>query len=202
VLLKLLEGFSAGGPVFSGAVPVISSLEEIKRRIWTIKNHRTASLAACLMTALVVVALAFTVCTRATASRETAAPWQKTVGSFEGGGPIYHRLPAGHWAIRLKQGSRDEQSEARANLQAMGKDAVSFFIQSLQKQDLPDQWRAYAASALGKIGSPASNAIPALLQMTNGNFTAASRAALRKIRGEPIDGLDGLIRALNDPISD
>jgi len=58
VLLKLMDGFSAGSPVFSGAVPVIGSLEEIKRRILMIKHYRTASLAACVTTTLLVLALA------------------------------------------------------------------------------------------------------------------------------------------------
>lgn len=59
VLLKLVDGFSAGNLVFSGAVPVLNSMDEIERRILMIKNHRTASIAACLTTALLVMALAF-----------------------------------------------------------------------------------------------------------------------------------------------
>jgi len=210
VLLKLMENFSAGPAVFFGAAPVIGSISEMKGRILMIKHHRPASLAACLTTALAVGVLAFTACTRApreqqppagskTATQKPQAAAQRSIESFDNGGPIYHGHPAGYWIFRLKQGSRDEQTEARTALRSMGKAAVPFFIQALHEPDLPDQWRAYAASALGEIGPAASEAIPALLQMTNQVLASAPRAALMKIRGESIGGL---IRALNDPISD
>jgi beta-lactamase regulating signal transducer with metallopeptidase domain/HEAT repeat protein len=210
VLLKLMENFSAGPAVFFGAAPVIGGISEMKARILMIKHPRPASVAACLTTALAVGVLAFTACTRA--AREPQPPARSQTGtqkpqtaalssidSFDNGGPIYHGHPAGYWILRREQGSRDEQAEARAVLRSMGKAAVPFFIQSLHETNLPDLWHAYAASALGEIGPAASEAIPVLLQMTNQFWASAPRAALMKIRGEPIDGL---IQALNDPISD
>ena len=210
VLLKLMENFSAGSAVFFGAAPVIGGINEMKGRILMIKHHRPASVAACVTTALAVGVLAFTACTRAPREQQPSAgpnmvtpkaqaAAEKAIESFDNGGPIYHGHPAGYWIFRLKQGSREEQSEARAALRSMGKAAVPFFIQALNAPDLPDQWHAYAASALGEIGPAASKAIPALLQMTNQVLVSAPRAALMKIRGESIDGL---IQALNDPISD
>jgi HEAT repeat protein len=209
-LLKLMNGFSTEPPVFFGAVPIIGGTSEIKVRILMIKYHRPASLAACLTTALAVAVLAFTACTRAprekqqparppTAAQQAQAAWQRSVNSFYNGGPFCQGHAAGYWAIKLKQGSRDEQTKARVALRTMGKAAVPFFIQALHEPGWPPQWQACAASALGEIGSPASDAIPALLQMTNRTFSAAPGAALMKIRGEPIDGL---IRSLNGPISD
>ena len=73
VLLKLMDGFSAGTPVFSGAVPVISSINEIKRRISMIKNHGNASKAACVTTALLTLALAFGAFTHASGQQPTAS---------------------------------------------------------------------------------------------------------------------------------
>jgi HEAT repeat protein len=182
----------------------------MKGRILMIKHHRPASVAACVTTALAVGVLALTACTRAPREQQPSAgpnmvtpkvqaAAEKAMESFDNGGPIYRGQPADYWIFRLKQGSLDEQTEARAALRTMGKAAVPFFIQALHAPDLPDQWRVYAASALGEIGPAASEAIPALLQMTNQVSESAPRAALMKIRGEPIDGL---IRALNEPISD
>jgi beta-lactamase regulating signal transducer with metallopeptidase domain/HEAT repeat protein len=211
VLLKLVENFSTGPAVFFGAAPVIGGINEMKGRIWMIKHHRPASVAARVTTALAVGVLAFTACTRAPGEPQPSAgpnmvtpkvqaAAEKAIESFDNGGPIYRGHPAGYWIFCLKQGSREEQSEARAALRSMGKAAVPFFIQALHAPDLPDQWHAYAASALGEIGPAASEAIPALLQMTNPVWESAPpRAALMKIRGESIDGL---IRALNEPISD
>jgi beta-lactamase regulating signal transducer with metallopeptidase domain/HEAT repeat protein len=203
VLLKLMDGFSAGPPVFFGAAPVIGGISEIKGRILMIKHHQPASLAACLTTALAVGVLAFTACTRAPREKQPPAgpktAWEKSVDSFGNGGPIYNSHAAGYWIIRLEQGRPDEQTEARVALRSMGKTAVPFFIQALHEPNLPDQWQAYAANALGEIGPGANEAIPVLLQMTNKVWASYYRAALMKIRGEPIDGL---IRALNEPISD
>ena len=49
VLVKLVDSLAAGKPVFSGAVPVVSGMAEIKRRLM-IKNHLPASIAACVVT--------------------------------------------------------------------------------------------------------------------------------------------------------
>jgi len=197
VLLKLMEDYSAGNPVFSGAVPVMSSLKEIKRRILMIKHHRPASLAACAVTALVVVALAFGVFTHAPRQKKQDHPAHPAPGmvEFENGGPRYHGQALGSWIFKLKQGNLQEQAEAREALQAVGKVAVPFLIESFERTNFPPQCRGYAASALGEIGPPASAAIPALLGLT----CPASTAALMKIKGEPITGL---VRALDEPVSD
>jgi len=198
VLLKLMDGFSAGSPVFSGAVPVISGTSEIKKRIVTIKNHRTASIAACAVTALVVLVLGFGAFTHAQAQKPETAPLSADQ-KFLGGGPSYHGQVTGYWIIKLKQGNRTEQAEAKAALDAMGQKAVPYLVGGLENSNVFTRWRAYAASALGEIGPPARSAIPNLLRMTDATFQPSFTAALMKIRGEPIDGL---IRALDDPISD
>jgi beta-lactamase regulating signal transducer with metallopeptidase domain len=75
VLLKLMGDFSSGTSVFSGAVPVVSSKDEITRRIQMIKNHRHAGIAVCAATALSVVALAFSAFTQAPRpAQEPVAP--------------------------------------------------------------------------------------------------------------------------------
>ena len=58
LLLKLLTDFPTAQQVIPTAVPVVSSKSEIKRRIILIKHHRSASLAACVATALSALALA------------------------------------------------------------------------------------------------------------------------------------------------
>ncbi len=134
---------------------------------------------------------------------------------FYGHEPRYHGRPLKYWVIKLKQGSRKEQAEAREALQAMGKAAVPYLVHTVEKTDSPlklkilttyggrfpylywvlrrtsDQERAYAASALGEIGPSASNAIPALVQLNKTNVyrhAAPTAACLMKIRGEPMDG--------------
>ncbi len=87
VLIKLMDGFSMETPVFAGAVPVIGSKQEIKRRLIMIKHHRHRSLGAVLATALVVAALACTTFTRAQQSAENASGWVnwnngQKIGSF------------------------------------------------------------------------------------------------------------------------
>ena len=119
-----------------------------------------------------------------------------TMMFYPDGGPTYHGQPLSYWIIKLKQGNLKEQAEAQVALHTTGETAVPYLVLCLEKEDLMPQMRAYAASALGEIGPPASNAIPALLRM--GSYYA-SRAALMKIRGESIDGL---IRALDDPNSE
>jgi HEAT repeat protein len=135
--------------------------------------------------------------------------------------PHYHGQPLSYWTIKLKQGNRKEQAEARDALRTMGKSAVPYLINAMQKLDPPlklkimrdygarfpflyrwlrltsDQDRSYAASALGEIGPSASNAIPSLLKVTFkvSMWQVSPSAALMKIRGEPIDGL---IQALDN----
>jgi len=77
VLLKLLDGFSVGSRVFSSAVPVVSSKHEIKRRILMIKHHRSGSIAACVGTALVVLALGCATFTHARGPKERGASNEK-----------------------------------------------------------------------------------------------------------------------------
>ncbi len=57
LLLKLLTDFPAAQQIIPTAVPVVSSKSEIKRRIVSIKHHRSASLAACVATGMAAVAL-------------------------------------------------------------------------------------------------------------------------------------------------
>jgi beta-lactamase regulating signal transducer with metallopeptidase domain len=65
VLLKLMDGISAGTPVFPGVVPVVGGKQEIKRRLIMIKQQRHGSIGAGLATALAVGALACATFTRA-----------------------------------------------------------------------------------------------------------------------------------------
>ena len=58
LLLKMLGDFPAVQRMIPTAVPVVSSKREIKRRIVSIKHHRSASRTACAATGLAVAALA------------------------------------------------------------------------------------------------------------------------------------------------
>jgi beta-lactamase regulating signal transducer with metallopeptidase domain len=87
VLLKLMEGFSAETPVFPGAVPVVGSKQEIKRRLIMIKQQRQGSIGAGLATALAVAALACATFTRAQERAAVSAGWTnwnngQNIGSF------------------------------------------------------------------------------------------------------------------------
>jgi hypothetical protein len=144
--------------------------------------------------------------------------------------PRYHGQTLSYWTVKLKEGTRKEQAGAREALRAMGKSAVPCLIHILEKRDSPlklkiltkygqrwhflydwfpptspqtsSQSRAYAARALGEIGPPASNAIPALLRLSrtyDSWIVFTPKAALMKIRGEPIEGM---IRALDDTSSE
>jgi HEAT repeat protein len=198
VLLKLMEGFSPEFRGFSGAVPVISSLAEIKRRIVMIKNHRTASLAVCLTMALLVLALALVAFTHAPGPGATRHVSGEDL--VLPGGPSYHGQSLGHWTCQLKQGNLQGQAEAREALRTLATNAVPTLVGWLRTA--PPQWSGYAATALGELGPSASNAIPALESIASGPPSpprnAAVAAALMKIKGEPIDGL---IRALDNPDS-
>ena len=204
ILLKLVDGLSAAQPVFPGAVPVVSGMAEIKRRLLMIKNHRTASMAACAVTALAVLALTACVFTHAKTEQENLAKTPPEVLKFLQSGPTYHGRALGQWVTKLKQGNLKEQAAAQEALHALGPKAVPYLVADLDDASLWSQWRAYAAGALGEIGPPASNAIPALLPMSaltgmsNSWERSAATAALMRIRGEPIDGL---IHALENPMS-
>jgi beta-lactamase regulating signal transducer with metallopeptidase domain len=87
VLLKLMDGFSAETSCFSGAVPVVGSKQEIKRRLLMIKNQRQGSFGAGLATTLAVAALACATFTRAQENVAAAADWAnwnngQSIGSF------------------------------------------------------------------------------------------------------------------------
>lgn len=128
----------------------------------------------------------------------------------------YWTSQAGHWDL-------EEQAAAREALRAMGQSAVPYLIKTLEQQEssitrklrsyapcypflnvlLPDpdnQQRAQAARALGEIGPPASNAIPALkvASKVKNNAQPHAIAALMKIRGESAEshiqslGLDSI----------
>ena len=116
-------------------------------------------------------------------------------------------------------GSQKQRGEAQAALRAMGGSAVPFLVHIVEKEDAPikikllrdygrrfpilNQWlrlttddeRVDAERALGEIGAPASNALPTLLAVIAKNPVShsemrwAAKAAVMKIKGEPIDGL-------------
>ncbi len=65
VLLKLTEGLPLGPRPFSGAVPVVSTKGDIKRRIIMIRHYREAGTAARLLTATLIVGLGCLTLTRA-----------------------------------------------------------------------------------------------------------------------------------------
>ena len=138
-----------------------------------IKNHRTASIAACVVTALVVLALAVGVFTHAPRRKRTVGHPARNI-DVSGRGPPYHGQPLRQWIIKLKQGNIHEQAEAQEALRALGRKAVPYLVHELEREDSGLQGQAYAASALGEIGPQASDAIPALLRMTNTNLTLQS----------------------------
>jgi beta-lactamase regulating signal transducer with metallopeptidase domain len=78
VLLRLIDEFSAETPAFPGAIRVVSSKQEIKRRLIMIKNHRSGGFGGGLVTALVVAAL---VCATYTRAQDRVAAASKA--SFE-----------------------------------------------------------------------------------------------------------------------
>jgi beta-lactamase regulating signal transducer with metallopeptidase domain len=57
VLLRLIDEFSAETPAFPGGIRVVSSKQEIKRRLIMIKNHRSSGVGGGLVTAVLGVAL-------------------------------------------------------------------------------------------------------------------------------------------------
>jgi beta-lactamase regulating signal transducer with metallopeptidase domain len=87
VLLKLMSGFSAETPVFAGALPVVGSIQEIKRRLIMIKHYGHGSFGAGLATALAVAALTCATFTRAQEQVAGDADWtdwnnHQSIGSF------------------------------------------------------------------------------------------------------------------------
>lgn len=58
LLLKLIEEFPAQAPIVPQAIALISSKQEIKRRLIMIKHHRSATFSAVSATVLAVIALA------------------------------------------------------------------------------------------------------------------------------------------------
>jgi len=65
LLLKLLDGFSTEDRVVPGAMAVIGSKQEIKRRLIMIKHHKKSTLAGILATMLAMLALSCATFTRA-----------------------------------------------------------------------------------------------------------------------------------------
>ncbi|HEX3716752.1 MAG TPA: M56 family metallopeptidase [Verrucomicrobiae bacterium] len=87
VLLKLMDGFSSETPVFSGAIPVVGSKQEIKRRIVMIRNHGRGGVGAAIACLLAVAVLACATFTRAQGGAEGASGWaswnnNQKLGSF------------------------------------------------------------------------------------------------------------------------
>jgi HEAT repeat protein len=137
--------------------------------------------------------------------------------------PRYHGQPLSSWTGKLQRGSPKEQAEAREAMRALGSGAVPSLIKALEKQDsrfkrtiltytsrfpMVSRWirptarqpRADAATALGEIGPSASNAIPALVPMSeltnNFGLSCPAKAALLRIRG---DSIEPLLRTLDNP---
>lgn len=129
-------------------------------------------------------------------------------------GPWYHGKSLRYWTSQLGEWDLQERAAAREALQAIGQPAVPPLLKTLEKHESPfklkvlsyaprfpflnrlfskslDGQRAEAAAALGEIGPPASNAIPALIAAGKVNDTVQphAMAALMKIRGEPVDSL-------------
>lgn len=137
--------------------------------------------------------------------------------------PRYQGKTANEWArasySALDLGSPTKQAEACEALRAMGKNAVPSLVHELSRSYIQHPYprlekyanripalrgrlspspidAIIAARALGEIGPSASNAIPMLLQVSPTNWCyREARAALMKIRGEPVDPI---IQQLND----
>jgi beta-lactamase regulating signal transducer with metallopeptidase domain len=84
VLLRLISEFSAETPAVPGAIHVVSSKQEIKRRLIMIKNHRSSGFGAGLVTALAVAAL---VCATYTRAQEVAVGASKASFELSSAGP-------------------------------------------------------------------------------------------------------------------
>jgi beta-lactamase regulating signal transducer with metallopeptidase domain/HEAT repeat protein len=192
VLIKLMDGFSAGSPVFSGAVPVISSMEETKRRILMIKNHRTASFTVCATTAPLILALAF--------------------GSFT--------HARGHFAketkiaiANLKEGLQNEDQQARRNAMANFwtspitvteaenptlTEALPILLQATTDQDRAI--RSDAVFALRKIRSSDQQVMKALGHLvrveTDLNTAAVAATALKETGPSAAPAVPDLIQVL------
>jgi beta-lactamase regulating signal transducer with metallopeptidase domain len=89
LLLKLLTGYSTEVPVVAGAIAVVGSKQEIKRRLIMIKNHKKDSRAAIFLTVLATLALGGATFTRAEPGSSSAGGqnWEywndgQKIGSF------------------------------------------------------------------------------------------------------------------------
>jgi len=181
VLLKLMDGFSAGTPVFSGAVPVISSINEIKRRISMIKNHGNASKAACVTTALLTLALAFGAFTHASGQQPTASQNAGASGSHVASHPAQTNPLAeltkrtiSNLKEQLKSADPKVRQAALVNFWSLPTtvteaenpalaEAVPILIQATKDGD--HTVRHYAASALWHIRSQEVEVVKALGSM-------------------------------------
>jgi len=200
VLLKLMDGFSAGSPVFSGAVPVISSMKEIKRRILMIKNHRNASNTVCAMTALLILVLAF--------------------GSFTHARG--HSAKTNHFAeetktaiANLKEGLQNEDQQARRNAMANFwtspitvtvaenpalTEALPILLQAATDQD--SRVRDFTVLALYKIRSSDKRVMKALGHLvrfeTNLNSAVVAATALKETGPSAAPAVPDLIQTLEN----
>lgn len=118
----------------------------------------------------------------------------------------------GYWTIQLKQGDQRNKALAREALRHFGSRATGKLVDIVEGENPPwkvsalnlfpwaypllgfisSQDRAYAAAALGELGSEASSAIPVLERYAlsvDAHYAPSVTAALMKIRGEPLKPL-------------
>ena len=183
VLLKLMDGFSVGNPVFSGAVPVISSINEIKRRILMIKNHRNASKAACVTTALLTLALAFGAFTRASGQQQPTADRN---AAASGGRVASHSAQTNHLAELTKP--------TISNLKEQLKNA-DYMVRVKALEDFGN-----LPTTVTEAENPAlAEAVPILLQATKDdnsmvrNFAAAALWHIRSQEAQVVKALGSMV---------
>jgi hypothetical protein len=137
--------------------------------------------------------------------------------------PRYHGRSLAYWTSQAGQWDPEEAAATREALQALGSSAVPYLIKRLEQPEpalrkgmqacarrfpVIGRWfyppwyeqQELAAIALGEIGPPASNAIPALKRAIKRDNEIKPRAvaALMKIQGQPVDSL---IQALEKSIA-
>lgn len=119
--------------------------------------------------------------------------------------PAYQGISAARWLSRLDEHG-PTQDEARGAFQAMGADAVPWLSKGLNSpkaapwlrwkfdfERLPGKQKILtmtAATALGAVGPPATNAIPGLVRLSQHEdywVRSRAKAALLTIRGENLD---------------
>jgi len=214
VLLKLMDEFAAGPPVFSTAIPVVNSAAEIKRRILMIKTPRPASRAVLAASVLLVGTLVLGFFTRAhgqmqpTATRNPAEFTRHAANN-----PLDAETKA---AIQsLEAGLRSENTQAR-------RDALIKFWTSplvvteaenpalagalpilLQAATNLDAWdRDYVVTALHKIKSSDLQVVKMLgyLVRTETDLNTATVAAttLKEIGPSAAPAVPDLIQDLED----